>query len=265
MVTIDHSLCRRDGMCKNVCPMGLFEVDNEGFPLFRPGAAETCIACGHCMAVCHQDALQHGKLPKTDAPVIDTALMPSPEATAQLLRIRRSIREFRPEPVPEKMIRGAIEAARWAPTAVNCQPVHWLGITDPAEVKALAGQVVEFLKQSSGLPSRYAAFVKEWEKGNDLILRNAPHLIVLYAADDWAWSTVDCTITLTQFELAAVAQGFGTCWAGFLMWAAREHAPIREALGIPKGHGVYGAMMMGLPRHRYYRSPPREAAKVEWR
>jgi nitroreductase/ferredoxin len=265
LVTIDHTLCRRDGSCGAVCPIGLFDTDSEGFPVFCAGADQGCIACGHCVGVCPHDALHHESLPLADAPLIDPALTVRPEAMAQHIMSRRSIREFRPEPVAEELVRKAIDAARWAPSAVNRQPVHWLVIRNPSEVRRLAGLVADHLRQSGELGGRYAAIMEQWEQGNDPILRNAPHLVVVYASRDWPWSTVDCTIALTQFELAAVAQGIGTCWAGFLMRAAREHPPLQEALGIPEGHGVFGALMFGLPRYRYRRSPPRREARVEWR
>jgi len=265
MVTIDHATCQRDGMCIAVCPMMLFETDPEGFPAFRPGAAKSCISCGHCVAICPNGALQHARLPLSDAPLIEPGHIASGSATTNLLKSRRSIREFRDEPVAEVLIREAIDAARWAPSAINHQPLHWLVIRTPSEVRRLAGLVADYLRQSGEIGARYATILAQWDQGNDLILRNAPHLVVVHAANDWAWSMVDCTIALTQFELAAVAHGIGTCWAGFLMWAAREHPPLAEALGIPAGHGVYGALMMGIPRYRYRRSPPRQKAHVTWR
>ena len=41
---------------------------------------------------------------------------------------RRSIRVFRPDPVPDPVIRRILEAARWAPSGSNIQPwkVHVL-------------------------------------------------------------------------------------------------------------------------------------------
>lgn len=265
LVTIDHSTCRRDCMCSAVCPMGLFETDGEGFPVFRAGADQRCIACGHCVSVCPNNAISHKKLPLEDSPPIDHALTVSVPALNQLLKSRRSIREFRDEPVPETMVREAIDAARWAPSAVNRQPVHWLVIQTPAEVKRLASLVIDYLSQNSKMEPRYAPFIEQWKQGKDPILRNAPHLTVIHAPDEWMWSPVDGAIALTQFELALVSQGIGTCWAGFLMRAANGYLPLREALGIPADHSVFGALMYGFPRYRYHRIPPRQAARVEWR
>jgi nitroreductase len=243
--------------------MGLFEAGAEGFPAFRAGAEESCIACGHCVAVCPNSAIRHRALPLEESPLIDHDLTVSAPALHQLIRSRRSVREFRAEPVPETLVREAIEAARWAPSAINRQPVQWLVIQSPTEVKRLASMVVDYLRQ--GNEPRYAPFIELWDQGKDPILRNAPHLAVLHSTDEWIWSSVDSIIALTQFELAAVAQGIGTCWAGFLMRAANGHLPLREALGIPGDHSVFGAMMFGFPRYSYHRSPPRHAARIEWR
>lgn len=265
LVTIDHAACRRDGMCAAVCPMGLFDTDGEGFPVFRPDADQRCMACGHCVAVCPRGAVRHEALPLEDAPLVGDFPAISVPALHHLVRGRRSVREFRGEPVPEALVREIVETARWAPSAVNRQPVHWLVIMNPAEVRRLAGLVIDYLRRSSTLEPRYAPYIDQWDQGKDPILRSAPHLVVIHAPDEWIWSSVDSTIALTQFELAAVASGIGTCWAGLLMRAANGHLPLREALGIPADHGVYGALMFGLPLYRYHRIPPRLAARVEWR
>src|ERR1039457_1975539 len=151
LVTIDHSSCSRDGMCRAVCPMGLFEADSDGFPVFRKETEQMCIACGHCVAVCPNNALRHEKLPLEDAPLIDHSLTTSATAGDQLLKSRRSIREFRDEPVVKMLVQEIIDAARFAPSAINRQPVQWLIVHTPAEVRHLAGLVVDYLRQSSDI------------------------------------------------------------------------------------------------------------------
>ena len=39
-----------------------------------------------------------------------------------LLKLRRSIRKFKPDPIPDAYIEKMIEAARWAPSGANAQP-----------------------------------------------------------------------------------------------------------------------------------------------
>ncbi len=265
LITIDHTVCLRDGVCANVCPVRLFEADGEGFPRFRQDADTKCIGCGHCVAVCPVSAVHHRALPLEEAPLLGQAPEISREALGLLLRGRRSVREFRPEPVPRELVHEAIELARWAPSAVNRQPVQWLVIQDPAEVRELAALVIDFLRIHSQTEPRYASVVRLWKEGRDPVLRGAPHLIVVHAPDDWSWSAVDCAIALTQFELAAVSNGIGTCWGGYLMRAASSHPALRERLGIPDGHSVQGALMYGFPLYHYQRIPPRQPARVVWK
>lgn len=86
LVTIDHAACRRDGMCAAVCPMGLFDTDGAGFPVFRTGADQHCIACGHCIAVCPASAARHKALPLEDAPLMGEFPVISVPALHHLVR-----------------------------------------------------------------------------------------------------------------------------------------------------------------------------------
>lgn len=265
LVSIDRELCNRDGKCIAVCPLGLFDKSSEGFPEFRQEDREKCFACGHCVAVCDKDALHHASLTVEDAPLIGSIPTASAAETFNLIKSRRSVREFGKAPVSDALIEEAIDAARWAPSAANQQPCHWLVIRNAAEIKRLAGNVVDGLRNARDRGPLYSSIVEKWDKGEDLVLWNAPCLVVVHASDEWPWSPVDCAIALTQFELAAWAEGLGCCWSGLLMWMAREFPPVKEALNLPEGHGVHGALMVGWPRYAYHRSPPRAEARITWR
>ena len=62
----------------------------------------------------------------------------SPEAAMALLKGRRSIRRYRPDPVPDKMIEQLLEAGRWAPSASNRQPWHFIVVRDQAILREVA-------------------------------------------------------------------------------------------------------------------------------
>lgn len=265
LVTIDRDLCRRDGICSAVCPLDLFVAEPGGLPAFREAGNKRCFECGHCVAACPHDAIAHRTIPLADSPAVDPGLALPAAAGVQFLRSRRSVRLFRGEPVPRELMGKLVDTARWAPSAMNRQPLHWLVFSDPEEVRRLAGLTVEWLRQDQSLGGRYAGFIDAWERGEDRVLRGAPHLVVAHAPVEWAWSTVDCTIALSYFELAAVAHGVGTCWAGLLTRAAADCAPLAEALALPDDHRVFGALMFGYPKLCYRRIPQRREARVEWR
>ena len=47
-----------------------------------------------------------------------------------LVKSRRSIRRFRPAPIPDEYIEKIIEAARWAPSGYNSQPWEFVVVKD---------------------------------------------------------------------------------------------------------------------------------------
>lgn len=60
-----------------------------------------------------------------------------------LVRKRRSIRAFKPDPVPDEYIQKILEAARWAMSGANGQPWEFIVVTD----KALREKIVEICGQ----------------------------------------------------------------------------------------------------------------------
>ena len=107
--------------------------------------------------------------------------------------------------------------------------------------------------------------LQRWEDGNDVILRDAPVLIVTHAEKDNRAAPSTCTIALTYLELAAISMGLGCCWAGYFNAAATTFPPMMEALSLPRGHQCFGAMMVGYPKFNYHRLPTRKPPSINWR
>lgn len=262
MLTIDQNRCRKDSLCVQECPFHLITLGEDGFPTMRPAATKLCIACGHCVAVCPHAALALGKITPESCRPIPNGALPTLKKLDQLVSSRRSIRAYQQQPVTRAQIEQLLDLCRWAPSARNSQPVHWLIVENPAEVRRLAGIAVEWLRDNG----RYPGMVTAWDEGQDMVLRSAPHLVVVHADPECAKPEVDCVIALTLFELAAQTMGLGSCWAGILMSAASApYQPLLDALALPEGQRVYGAMMFGHPRFPYFRIPPRKPVAVTWR
>jgi nitroreductase len=84
--------------------------------------------------------------------------MISAEDLLACMRQRRSIRRFRPEPPPGRVIAQVLEAARWAPSNHNRQAFRILVLEDPAEIAALAARVRAGLDEKlRALPASLAA------------------------------------------------------------------------------------------------------------
>jgi nitroreductase/NAD-dependent dihydropyrimidine dehydrogenase PreA subunit len=254
---VDTEKCKRDGMCAAVCPAACIGVDAEGLPIEKDGAA--CIACGHCVAVCPHAALQNSKLPEEPALPVSKD-QPTPEALANLVLGRRSVREYTDTPVDPALLAELLDVARRSPTAVNSQKVGWIACCDPARTRATASVCSVWLRESKLMP-RYA---DRWDQGEEVILRGAPAFVLAYAPADYAWGATDCAIALTTLELLAVARGLGTCWAGLLARGIGADTALARAVELPEGHVVHGGLMLGHPKYRYRAVPPRKPLQATW-
>ena len=266
----DPSRCRGDGVCVVECPTRIIVLaPGDPAPHVPANWEEFCRNCGHCVAVCPQGAVTLGSVAPEQLPSVRTDWLPGRDRVAHFLRARRSIRSYTPRPVERDVLAALIDIARFAPSASNRQPVKWLVIHDADEVRRMASLVVDWLR--AGLPAQAPGprrnierFIASWESGTDVICRGAPHLIVACGPKDNPWAATDCAIALTYLELAVPSFGLGACWAGFFTAAAREWTPLQQAMALPEGHIVCGAMMVGYPRYRYHRLPLRNAADITW-
>jgi nitroreductase len=148
-----------------------------------------------------------------------------------LLRKRRSIRQFEKRPVEREKIDCLVEAALRAPSSRGLNPWHFVVVTDPETRAALA-----VAKPHGG------SFIK-----------NAPLAIVVCAdpqkCDVWIEDTSIAAIIL---HLAAADLGLGSCWVQIRL---REYDAGRSAeeyiagvLGLPEGMVVEAMIAIGYPK-----------------
>ncbi len=146
------------------------------------------------------------------------------EAVLANIRGRRSVRRYLPREVPKEVILEVLDAARWAPSAVNRQPWRYVVVTR-AELRQ------ELCRRAGPGPLR-------WRH-----LAEAP-VVIAVLADPAAgrWHLIDCAFAGQNLMLAAHALGLGSCWIG----AFRE-AAVRGTLGVPDRLKVAGLVTLGYP------------------
>lgn len=169
-------------------------------------------------------------MPQTDGHI-------PPESLLALLKGRRSIRRYRPDPVPEEMVEQLLEAGRWAPSASNRQPWAFVVVRDEAIRREVAQHAAYY-------------FIR-WAHVSE-----APLLIVLCGdARNRIYRQFlheDVGLAGSQIMLQAKALGLGTCWIGAL-----DRKAIAGILRLPDHLEIVGLLTVGFPAEEPP-SPPRK-------
>ncbi|UCE54318.1 MAG: nitroreductase family protein [Desulfobacterales bacterium] len=269
--SVDPEKCKNDGICVKACPTQIIQMKSpEGIPVPTEDFEEHCLACGHCVAACPTGAFSLDWLSSEECPPIERELVLSPEQAEQFLRSRRSIRNFNDTPVERPLLGKLLEIACYAPSAKNNQPWHWTVVEEPAKVKQCASFVIDWMrsvikKTPTIAESRgFVRVVAAWDSGEERICRGAPHVIVAHAEKNYGFGAEDCALALSYLELFAHAIGLGACWGGYFYSATNSYPPLFKALGLPKDHRAFGAMMVGYPQLNYCRIPLRYPPRVTW-
>ena len=287
MITIDLAKCTTCGFCIDVCPNYVLSSNSETgrTEIVYP---EQCCICGHCVAICPEGAIDHKDMPYEKFEDISDIEI-HPENMKSLLQSRRSIRAFKEKAVPKEVLEELIEAGIHAGTSSNGQTEGFIVIEDRTTLDKLEQMVIKvlwnsglkYLGSSVGMKfaqmmygremsQRYFVYhniIKNLIKNNQLkgmVFRNAPAVIVIHGIRANYLAHTNCAIATKNMEIMATSMSLGACWVGFLTSAAHMSRKISKYLGIPSNRNIYGAIMVGYPKHRYTKSIPRRDREVRW-
>lgn len=250
-IIIDRNKCIGCGLCAKDCVYGCLEVYDGKAILHSAG----CIECGHCYAVCPENAvLMKTVQPEEGTPVPMTAI--APETLLSAMKSRRTIRQFRPEPVEEEILHKIIEAGRYCPTATNSQDVAYtiLG-SRQQEIEKIC---VELLRKGTGVAGYVSDYVKNLKIDDQFFFKGAPLVIVVSGKNKG-----NAYLASSYMELMAESLGLGVLYSGFFVACTVLSPKVRQILGLPQGHKAVTCMVMGYPAVNYRRIPGRKPANVK--
>ncbi len=157
----------------------------------------------------------------------------------EAIRTRQSVRQYKPDQVPDDVLDRVMDAARLAPSAGNKQPWRFIIVTDDA----MREQVAEACNGQN-------------------YMAQAPIIIAACGSEEDAYSAmggywnalpVDVAIAFDHLTLAAAAEGLGTCWIGSF-----TEDEVRRLLGIPDDVTVIALTPLG-----YHEVPPAEKTRKD--
>ncbi len=266
LVEFNKETCTKCGACIAACGGCILIPQAGGYPGLFPGADQFCTRCGHCVTICPSGGIIHKEISIERCPLIEKKQEVSFEQASQLIKSRRSIREFQDKPVPRVLIERIIDAARYAPTAHNMQDVQWLVIDNKDDLHKLTAIGIDWFRSMSEgntpLNAEMQEVLKMFELGVNIFLRDAPAVVVTFAEKENLMAATNCVIALSYFDLLAKSAGLGCCWNGYFFISAGAFKPMIQAIGLPKSLTPYAALMIGYPKFKYHRVPPRKKGQI---
>lgn len=148
----------------------------------------------------------------------------------ELILSRRSIRQFKPEPVSRDILKKLVNAARLAPSGANLQPLEFI-VVDDKELRKLLFPCLKW--------AAYIAPEGDPKPGHE----PTAYIIVLVNLQvrDEGYER-DVGAAVENMILAALEEGIGSCWI-----ASADRDKIQEMLKIPVNYKIDSLLVLGYP------------------
>lgn len=167
---------------------------------------------------------------------------------SELLRNRRSVRNFQEKPVPLDIIREIIDDSILAPSAGNEQPWKFIVVRNREMIDRISAECKRnFLERIASHPDDYAKrYEKMLQNEKFHIFYHAPAVVFIIGDAGVKNLVADCTLAASYFMLSATSKELGTCWVNF--GTEINDPTLKEELGIPEGHKIVAPLALGYPK-----------------
>lgn len=162
--------------------------------------------------------------------------------TLELMQTRRSVRGFKPDPVPEEILDQIVEAGTWAATGRNRQ--------SPVIIKVTNRELLRKLSKLNG----------EIMGTDSDPFYGAPAVLIVLADKTVPTYLYDGSLVMGNLMLAAHSLGIGSCWIHRAKeeFQLPEGKEILKSLGIEGDYEGIGHCVLGYAEGEYPHTKPRK-------
>lgn len=154
----------------------------------------------------------------------------------EAIKGRRSVRSYRPDPIPEETVHTVLEAVQWSPSWANTQCWEVVVVKDTETKRLLADTLSSTNPAHKGIMQAPITLVLVGIKERAGFKKGEA------ATDKGDWYMFDCGIAMQNLCLAAHAEGLGTVIVGLF-----DAAKASEILQVPPGRAVVAMTPLGYP------------------
>ncbi len=263
MVVIDKERCNGCGACIAECIAQNIDIE-AGKAVVR----RQCMECGHCFAACLQNAVTLPDYPQDGIVEVGEAVADA-QGLLNLIKMRRSVRQYEKRPVEKEVIEQILQAGRFTATANNAQNVSYTVVqeslpTAKGYIWEGFANMIEAFKKIAGEEGRVRKFRSFYErsmadKSFDALFFDAPVLLIVTSPSRLSGSLAASTI-----ELMAQASGLGVLFSGFIERSIGHSEEAQTFLQVDAAQ-ICACMLLGYPDVTYQRSVPRKQLDVQWK
>lgn len=222
VIEINQDKCIGCGLCAKTCAAHNIAM-KEGKVQIK---LDSCIKCGQCCAVCPKEAIHiSGYDSEPVARTEDVRL--DPKEVLDVIRFRRTIRQFQQKEIPSHVVEQILEAGRLTHTAKNMQDVSFVVLDREKDtVEQMAVRLFRKLKPFADLVSPMA---RNSQIDDHFFFFRAPLVIVVMAKDK-----TNGLLAAQNMEFVAEANGLGVLLSGFFTSCANASRKIKKRSRLKK-------------------------------
>lgn len=175
---------------------------------------------------------------------------------------RRSIRAFKPQPVPERELNWILEAGIYAATSRNRQPWFFSVVQNKSILDKITKATLETMRTTNIEQYKIKA-----QDPNFSSFYNAPTVILLSGKDDESSASIDCANAAQNMCVAAYSLGLGSCYLRGFRQAFENSvlaAELNKALGLPEGYSTIFGIALGYADGPHPTTPHRNRDVIRY-
>lgn len=249
-VYINTDKCIGCSQCVKTCAAHNIELNDKKAEVL----SDNCLMCGQCAAICPKEAVT---ISGYDSEAIQKKenFHLNPDDVLNVIKFRRTIRQFKDKEIPQNVIDQILEAGRFTHTAKNMQDVSFVVLDKKKEYfEQIAVRLFRKIKPFVNLINPMA---KRVNIGENFFFFKAPVVIVVLAKEE-----KNGILAAQNMEFVAEANGLGVLFSGYFTTAVNFSHKIKRELRIPRGKKAVAALVLGYPNVKYLRSAQREKLDV---